>query len=234
VVKVRIFKIVFVVIASGAVGLSLLIDVTSMPVYARTAEFCVVIDAGHGGRDGGAVSVSGIKESELTLQITYALEKEFKKLGVGVVLTRTTASSLANPFAKNQKRSDMEERKKIIERAAPDLVLSVHMNNLPAHPGVRGLQTFYDPQSTAGREYAEEIQKVFNESNLEMSRKSTSTDMYILKCSAYPAVLIECGFLSNPIDEKLLRTKTYQTLLAGQIVASVVAFKERRANSYVL
>jgi N-acetylmuramoyl-L-alanine amidase len=190
-------------------------------VYLRGEGFHVVIDAGHGGRDGGAQSKSGVSERDINLSISKLLRDEFLRRGVGVTLTRENEQSLATPFAPNQKKSDMEQRRKIIEKIAPDLVISVHLNNLPSHPGVRGLQTFFDGSGEQSKTYANAIQDKFNKSNLLINRRAAKGDYYILNCTSYPSVLVECGFLSNPTEEKLLQSGDYQKILA-QIIADAV------------
>jgi len=205
-----------------AITTSLIIDVATMPTHARTHDFHVVIDAGHGGRDGGASSPSGTRESEINLAIARQLERELLNRNIGVTMTRTTNDSLANPFAGNQKRSDMDARRRIIERVSPDLVVSIHLNSLPSHPGVRGLQTFYDRSGETSRRFATAIQDRINDSSLHTNRRATTGDFYILNSTSYPSVLIECGFLSNPTDERLLRTVDFQRVLAIYIAEAIL------------
>jgi len=206
----------------AAVIASVVVDFSSMPVHARTHEFHVVIDAGHGGRDGGAVSRCGVKESDINLAIAKFLEVELKSRNIGVTLTRTDQNSLANPFARNQKKSDMEARRKIIERVAPDLVISIHLNSLPSSPGVRGLQVFYDRTGCEkSKQWADVIQQHFNETNLNVNKRPLSGDFFILNCTRFPGVLIECGFLSNQADVRLLVTESYQKMIAQNIAEAI-------------
>ena len=204
-----------------AVVTSVAIDFTTRPVHARTADFHVVVDAGHGGRDGGASSRSGTRESEINLAIARFLQNELTTLGIGVTMTRNNNDSLANPLARNQKRSDMDARRRIIESVSPDLVVSIHLNSLPSAPAVRGLQTFFDSSGDTSRHFAESIQNAFNQSNLNINRRATVGEFYILNATAYPSVLVECGFLSNPTEEKLLKTSDYQRMIA-QILAQAI------------
>jgi len=210
------------VIFASAILASLIVDFTTMPVYARTKNFHVVIDAGHGGFDGGAVSRNGISEKDINLAISRQLAREFENHGVGVTMTRTNEYSLANPYARDKKRSDMEERKKIIKNVAPDLVISIHLNSFPSIPSVRGLQTFYNGDSEQSRTYAAAIQTKFNESNLLIKRNPAMGNYFILECTNYPSVLVECGFLSNPSEEKLLQNTEYQKMLATMIAEAII------------
>ena len=204
-----------------AIVVAFAVDIANRPVFARTADFHVIVDAGHGGRDGGAVSPSGTREAEINLAISRFLAKELGARGIGVTMTRTTDDSLANPLARNRKRSDMDARRRIIERVSPDLVISIHLNSLPSHPGVRGLQTFFCRGSDKSRIFAQAIQTRFNESSLNINRRAMTSDLFMLNATQYPSVLIECGFLSNPMDERLLRTREYQQILARYIAEAV-------------
>jgi len=222
--KKYLLRIFFCVVCAAVIVTSLVIDFKSLPVYARTADFHVVVDAGHGGRDGGAQSRNGTKESDINLEIAKVLSAELKNNDIGVTMTRETRDSLASPFAKNKKRDDMEKRRAIIEKVKPDLVISIHLNSFPSHPAVRGLQTFYPKsENHISKSYAEEIQNTINRSSLNINRHAAVGDYYILECTAYPSVLVECGFLSNPEEERLLKTAEYQKILAHHIAAAVIS-----------
>jgi len=203
-----------------AVTASLAVDF-SVNAYSRGENFHVVIDAGHGGFDGGAVSRGGVCEKDINLAIAKQLEKELKTRGIGVTLTRTNEHSLANPFAKNKKRSDMEARRDIIQKVKPDLMVSIHLNSFPQSPAVRGLQTFHDKSGETSKTYATAIQDAFNQSSLNINRHPAVGDFFILDSTPYPSVLVECGFLSNPTEEKLLQTAEYQKLLAIMIAEAI-------------
>jgi len=213
-----------------AVVTSLAVDFSNRPVFARTHDFHVVIDAGHGGRDGGATSRNGTREAEINLAIARFLQTELSNRNIGVTMTRTSNDSLANPFARNQKRSDMDARRRIIERVSPDLVISIHLNSLPSHPGVRGLQAFYCKNAEQSRIFAVAIQDRFNQSNLETSRRPTTGDFFMLNATRYPSVLVECGFLSNAHDERLLKTREYQQILARYIAEAIYYTRGRKTN----
>jgi N-acetylmuramoyl-L-alanine amidase len=149
-------------------------------------------------------------------------------------MTRETRDSLASPFASNRKREDMEKRRQIIEKVKPDLVISIHLNSFPMHTAIRGLQTFYSASNNAeqntenqenaaptSRVYAEAIQNEFNQSNLNINRQATAADFYMLECTEFPSVLVECGFLSNPEEERLLKTAEYQKIIAKYIADAI-------------
>jgi len=191
-------------------------------VHARTAGYTVVIDAGHGGKDRGASSKNGTYESDINLSIARFLKREFETRGVGVVMTRETGDWLASATAPNKKKDDMNERRKIIERTKPELVISIHLNSFPADTSVRGLQCFYDKSGAVSKVYADAVQTEFNKSELNINRIAKTGDYYILDCTAYPSILVECGFLSNSHDEKMLKTTEYQRILAHYIAEAVV------------
>ncbi len=185
----------------------------------------VVLDAGHGGVDGGVSGVrTGVKESELNLAIVKKLERLLIDGGFDVVLTRSGSAGLYGIATKNLKRKDMEKRKEIINRAKPSIVVSVHLNKY-ALSSRRGAQIFYKKDCEYGKILAERVQTAFNE--LPESTRSFSAltgDYYILNCSNYPSIIAECGFLSNPEEEALLITEEYQETVAYSLFKGIVDY----------
>ena len=185
--------------------------------------FTVVIDAGHGGADPGVIGVSGTKESEINLAVAKALGEKFRSAGFRVVFTREGEGGLYGAFSSGFKRRDMQKRKEIIESAAPAAVISVHQNSFPAQPSRRGGQVFYNVLSAEGRALAEHIQANLN----VLSGKALSAlagDYYMLNCTAYTSVIVECGFLSNAEEERLLADGDYREKLAGAVFMGALAF----------
>lgn len=189
----------------------------SVPKIGKT----IVIDAGHGGIDGGVVGVNTkTKESEINLCIAKSLKHFLLQKGYDVVMTRTNMDGLYGMASKNKKARDMEERKRIINEAKPDLVVSIHQNFFPRENS-RGAQVFYAPKSENGLNIATKMQQILN-LNLEASSRSAAVgDYFILQCSPYPSMLVECGFLSNPVDEKLLVSAVYQEKIAYSIFTGI-------------
>lgn len=189
----------------------------SVPKIGRT----IVIDAGHGGIDGGVVGrQSGVKEAEVNLAIARSLRHFFERGGYEVVMTRTSADGLYGVSSTNKKRSDMERRRDIIREAAPDMVISVHQNFYPLS-SVSGAQVFYcDGGENAGEEAANAIQASLN-NLLGCNRVAKKGDYYVVKCTSYPSVIVKCGFLSNPTEEKKLVTAAYQEKVARAIYSAV-------------
>ncbi len=205
------------------VGLCLAVTATVTSAYSvpKTGK-TVVIDAGHGGADGGVVGVTtSVKESDVNLAIARQLKHFLKTKGYDVVMTRTTTDGLYGMTTKNKKLKDMQERKKIIENANADLVVSVHCNSYPRRDQ-KGAQVFYAPGSENGKAMADAMQNVLK-STLGTDRSAMSGDYYILQCSATPSLLVECGFLSTPSDEKLLVSWSYQEKVAYAIFTGVHA-----------
>ena len=201
--------------------IALWLDTTqiSTPVIADE-QFHVVLDAGHGGFDNGAC-VNGVSEAGLNLQIVRILAQEFQAHGCAVSLTRTDSESLNSPYAKNKKVEDMAKRREKIRTLNPDLVISIHLNTYPL-TSVNGLQCFYANETPGSQTYATAIQNQFNQSGLPIYKTAKPTDFNLVEHSPCPAVLIECGFLTNPRERELLQTTSYQQILAYNIVTAVL------------
>ncbi len=191
----------------------------------ESSQYKIVLDAGHGGVDGGVSGVNtGVKESELNLIITKKLEKQLLEAGFNVVLTRKTDAGLYGLATENLKRKDMQKRQEIINKERPNLVLSIHLNKFSVSTR-RGAQVFYKNGDENAKLLANSIQNAFNLME-EAPRQSSALvgDYYILKCSNYPSVIAECGFLSNPDDESLLITDEYQEKIAYSIYRGIVEY----------
>lgn len=207
---------------------ALCVQALDLPVFASERALCVVLDAGHGGIDGGVTGKStGVKESELNLKITLKLKKLLDEAGFDVVLTRKTDAGLYDAATKGFKKRDMQKRKEIIEEAKPVMMISVHQNFYPTSSS-RGGQVFYRSGSESGRFLAEGIQKSFNRLYKERGvaeRKISSGDYFMLKCTPYTSVIAECGFLSSA-DEGLLVTDEFQENIAECIFAGMLEYLE--------
>lgn len=182
-------------------------------------EGVVVIDAGHGGIDGG-VFVEGIKESDINLEISKKLEKELKAMNIKVIQTRKSEKALGD-----SKRADMKERARIINNSKPDMVVSLHVNKFK-DTSRRGVQVFYD-DTNKNKGIGVNMQSVLNThfNNKYCKRTdlvSLGGDYFMTKCSNFPSIIIECGFLSNQEDRLLLQNEQYQTDLA-QVIAKGIA-----------
>lgn len=200
---------------------------------ALSGKIKIVLDAGHGGIDGGVVGVTtGIKESDLNLKVVKKLEKYLVDAGMVVVLTRSSEAGLYGVATSNLKRKDMEKRRDIIKKTSPNLVVSIHMNKYSLSTR-RGAQVFYKKGDNCGKLLAESIQYSFNA--MEQAARNCSAlsgDYYILNCTEYPSVIAECGFLSNPDDEALLITDEYQNEIAYSIYKGIAGYLAQNTFSY--
>ncbi len=187
-------------------------------------NYTVVIDAGHGGTDPGSIGYkTKIHEAKLNLKISKMVQKKLEDAGINVVMTRTTDKSLAEGAGKAFKKRDMEMRKKLIKKIRPNMVISIHQNSYTNH-SLRGAQVFYDKTSDISKQIAEYIQNEFLQT-LNHSNKCTSPgDYFMLKCTSAPSVIVECGFLSNAEEEKLLINEEYQEKIVDCIYMGIVKF----------
>lgn len=183
---------------------------------------CIVIDAGHGGKDPGKIGVNGEKEKELNLQIAKKLKKNLEEKNFKVVLTRDSDEGLYSEDARNKKVEDMKKRCEIIDDAEPVFTISIHQNSYPEEY-VKGAQVFYYGQSKEGEELAKILQASLIE-NLDKENNRTAKaneSYYLLKKTSSPTVIVECGFLSNSEEASQLSDSKYQQKIADAICQGV-------------
>ena len=190
---------------------------------AEQCDTVVILDAGHGGEDGGAVSADGTPESGINLAITRQLADLMIFMGRDVILTRKGEDAVYSPEAttlREKKVSDLKNRVALINGQENAFVISIHQNSLPGHPKVHGAKVFYNgvvPAQQAGLI----VQGTMNQAINGEDRPVTPIDgsIYLMKESRHPAILVECGFMSNPEESKRLRDPAYQLRLAVAIAA---------------
>ena len=187
-----------------------------MPLTGKT----IVIDPGHGFKDPGT-SYGKIYEKDINLNIALFLEKELGSLGATVILTRDGDYDLSIPNASGRKRSDFNNRIKLINESNADMYLSIHLNYL-SDASYYGPQVFYNKDN---EELAKIMQKVMNE-ELKGKReiKKIPSDTYMYSKLNVPGILIECGFLSNGIERNKLITEDYQQKIAESIAKGVLEY----------
>ena len=189
-----------------------------------STELRIVIDAGHGGIDGGVSGVcTKVKEKDINLALAFLLDEELTATGFAVTLTRKTDEGLYDTTAKGFKKRDMQRRKEIIEEAMPAMVISLHQNFYPSR-STRGGQVFYDERVEGSKRLAEGIQLGVNElytTQKVKGRVCKNGEYFMLNCYPCPSVIVECGFLSNPQDEELLCSPSWQKKLAQMIARGV-------------
>ncbi|HIS31973.1 MAG TPA: N-acetylmuramoyl-L-alanine amidase [Candidatus Limivivens intestinipullorum] len=185
----------------------------------------VVVDAGHGGNDPGKISVTGSNEKDINLAIALKLREKLSEWGCEVVMTRTTDTALCDDSTENKKQQDMKNRCKVIDEAGAALTVSIHQNSY-TEESVKGPQVFYYESSLEAQEAARCIQDALNK-ELEIERpreiKANNT-YYLLKRTASPTVIVECGFLSNYEEAGLLDTEEYQDQVAEAILEGIVGY----------
>ncbi len=219
--RIVIFAILLIVAIVGAFGTYFAVREVG---YSPKAEYTVVIDAGHGGIDGGCVGKNtGVFESELNLAFAQNLANQLENLGVSAKLTRNDGNGLYDSSQKNLKKSDMKKRKEIIEDCNPELVVSLHMNSFPLS-SCCGAQAFFKKGSEQGEKFAQCVQDELGVQIPDAKKLAKVGDYYIVNCTDIPSVLVECGFLSNPQEEMLLQTKQYQTKICYAIACGIVKY----------
>ena len=217
--KYRIFIVFFVILFIFSF---IFFNIISFQV-SKYNGITIVLDAGHGGRDGGSVGINGTIEKEINLEYTLALKEKLVKVGYRVELTRKNDDGLYSELAKNKKISDMNARCEIIKKTNPNLVISIHMNSFPDSSAC-GANTYYRAGDEASKNIANLIQASLNTYCGVKNTQAKVGDYYILNCSYYTAVLIECGFLSNGRERELLKSKEYQQKVADAISVGLIKY----------
>ncbi|MBR2020736.1 MAG: N-acetylmuramoyl-L-alanine amidase [Clostridia bacterium] len=192
----------------------------------------VVIDAGHGGEDGGAVSASGIYEKDLNLAIAKQLCDLLTANGVTVVMTRTTDTLLYDrnvDYHGRKKALDLAARRRIAEETENAIFVSIHMNAYPL-PQYSGLQVWYSKHHPESHTLADTLQsnaqRVLQPQN-NRKTKAAGSNIYLLHHLTCPAILVECGFLSNAAEAEQLNTPEYQKELAFVIALAILEARDQ-------
>ena len=187
-------------------------------------KVCVVIDAGHGGTDPGKVGVNNQLEKDINLEIAQKLKQFLQAEGITVVMTRENDGGLYDEDASNKKVQDMKRRLEIIEAAEPVLVVSIHQNSYHEEY-VKGAQVFYYETSENSRRLAQIMQEQLRALDSENHRQAKGNDSYfLLKKTAKPIVIVECGFLSNCEEAEKLSTELYQEKMAWNIHMGIMKY----------
>ena len=184
-----------------------------------TVPVTVILDAGHGGPDGGASSPDGVQESGINLSVAFRVRDLLAFSGQGSVMTRTEDVSVHTPGARRWKASDLQNRVALVNETENAVLLSIHQNSLPSSPVTHGAQVFYN---RTGEALSAHIQTVLNEAvnpGNEKQAKPAPEGVYLMKHIQGPGILIECGFLSNPEETLRLQEPSHQIKLAAAITA---------------
>ncbi|MDY3775164.1 MAG: N-acetylmuramoyl-L-alanine amidase [Eubacterium sp.] len=216
---VTIFLFALVVVAT--------IRVSTLPVLNFTApgsKAHIVLDPGHGGFDPGKVGTAGTLEKDINLAISLKLKEILVKSGYTVTMTRQKDEALCEENASRKKVSDLNARLDLIQKEEPELTVSIHQNSYSA--GTKGAQVFYYSQSEDGHRLARVLQETLKEEIGDGNHRveKANDSYYMLKKSQGPFVIVECGFLSNPEEEKLLNSEDYQKKMAKALAEGIEKF----------
>lgn len=221
----------YVLVISLFIGLATLTDRTvtalaeTIPVYRSNT---IVIDPGHGGEDGGASSCTGVLESKINLDISLRLQNLLHFLGYETKMIRQTDTSVYTQGSTiaEKKTSDLKERVRMVNETANALLVSIHQNQFPEGK-YRGAQVFY--AATEGSDIlADQLQEQLVQHLNPGSRRTSkrAEGVYLMKHIRCTGVLVECGFLSNPEEEALLRTPEYQKQICCVLAATLASYLE--------
>lgn len=221
-----IFLVVFVSLISFSIKnvYEETVPISSLPVTNKV----IVLDAGHGKPDEGASSNSGITEESINLNITKKVQNLLEQSGSTVILTRSDENGIYDVDSKsirNKKRSDIKNRVKIGNESSADIFVSIHLNKIP-QTQYYGWQTFFKSGNEEAKKLAESIQNGINNSIQKENKREPLkiTGKYIIDHVEIPTSIVECGFLSNPEEEKKLQQDEYQNQLAWGIYIGIMDY----------
>lgn len=224
------FCILFIILFVVFLLINNTLNITSV-FNSKTANeaLTVIVDAGHGGEDGGAVAPDGTVEKDINLDVALKLQKVLQLYGFNVIMTRTedTMTYDGNFDTQREKKvSDIRNRFKIIEEHPDAIFVSVHQNNF-YDSSQSGTQVFYSKNNFKSKTLADEIQKTFVNNIQPDNRRQTKksgTEIYLLYHSRIPSVLVECGFLSNYNDLNQLKNEDYRMRVAILIADGILKY----------
>ncbi|MPM11745.1 hypothetical protein SDC9_58096 [bioreactor metagenome] len=199
---------------------------------ARFPGETLIIDAGHGGVDGGAVSVRGTVESKINLEIALKLDAIMGLFGVNVKMLRSEDISLHDSSAdtiREKKVSDLHNRVKMIEETPNATLISIHQN-IFAVTKYSGAQVFYTSEESSklfAISTQETLRLSLNKDNDRVAAKVPAT-VYLMNHISCRAILVECGFLSNPAEDALLQSDAYQIKIAAALASSYLDFEQKK------
>lgn len=222
IIMLSIFVSVFIFIFTTEIKTT--VPTISLPISGKT----IVIDAGHGKPDEGAESSTGTTEAAINLKIALKLQNLLEQSGTTVILTRSDENAIYNIDSKTLKQkkiSDIHNRVKIGNESSADIFVSIHLNKIPESQ-YDGWQTFYKEGSSEGQKLAVAIQNNLNNSIQKENNRIAKTidNIYIINHVEIPITIVECGFLSNPEEEKQLLEDKYQDKLAWGIYNGIIEY----------
>lgn len=191
----------------------------------------VIIDAGHGGEDGGTSSDDGVLEKDINLSVSLYIAEFLKCSGYNVIMTRSDDNQIGDnslPTIRQRKISDIRKRLMITKTYPDSLFVSIHQNHYSSSK-YSGAQVFYSPKSPDSQILADMVQtsivSLLQNDNMRKI-KEIGTNVYLLYNCENPAIMVECGFLSNAAETKLLTTTNYQQKIAFSVACGIIKFLE--------
>lgn len=196
----------------------------------------IIVDAGHGGEDGGAVAKDGTLEKDINLSISFKLKELLDFYGYNVIMTRNDDNLIYDESAhsiREKKVSDIRNRMNIINNNPDSILISVHQNHF-TDSKYHGTQVFYSKNNSNSKILAQSIQKSVVENiqeNNQREVKKTGTEIYLLYHAKNPAIMVECGFLSNYNELERLKDENYQMKIAFSIFSGIIKYMESNNTS---
>lgn len=203
--------------------------IKTVSTHTEPSSRIIILDAGHGGEDGGTSSADGTMEKEINLAITLRLQAMLESAGFQVKMTRDSDISIGDPSldtVKQRKVSDIKNRLQLINDTTNCIFISIHQNHF-SESQYNGTQVFYSQNHTDSKTIAENIQSQvvsFIQPNNKREIKPSTESIYLLFHAKVPAVLVECGFLSNPTETQQLKDPIYQEKMAFSIFCGILRY----------
>ena len=220
--------LIFLIILLVVIGFSMLIKTHKANINSKNDEFVVVVDCGHGGPDGGAVAADGTVEKDINLRLGFQLRELLSSYGYKVVMTRDKDEFICddhNASLREQNISDLHNRLDIAEKYSNSIFISLHMNKF-SEVDSWGSQLFYSPKNS--RPLAEMIRNRLlsdTQEGNERALKEMDDSVYIIYNATHPALLLECGFLSNVKERENFKDNKYRSKFVYDIFCGIIDFK---------
>lgn len=232
--KKVILTAVLCITAGIAVGTGLRYFPQKSTLRADGERLRVIVDAGHGAPDGGAVGADGTQEKDINLAIARKLEEVLTGKGIEVVMTRIDDNGLQEDglsTIRQMKKSDMNKRMSIMKNSSADLFVSIHMNYFKKE-SANGLHVFYAQNHPEAEELAKSIQERVSGITGAATHtvKTADKSLFLMKKPPLPAILVECGFISNGAEVRKLKTDDYQSRIAWAIGDSIEKYYKNNAG----
>lgn len=230
----RLIKIVLIValLAAAAVFVKIFVSNGGLkPVISQNSRSTLVLDAGHGGIDGGAISDSGLKESDINLQIALKTEALVRFLGIDTVMTRETDTDNSDNKAYSE-HDNLVQRVKLANSTENAVLISIHQNKFPSAV-VSGAEVMYsdnDDSKALGLITQDNLVALLDSSNRRVARPAPK-ELLLTSSVECPAILVECGFMSNPQEVQKLASNDYQLKLATILAGSYIQFLNNTASA---